>query len=74
MAARGSNELRKGMAMSLPDMQDIIPETFLDAVKALSPGGRDDLLAYLRTSAIQLSPADGEIMARIADVLELLLG
>ncbi len=59
---------------NLPSMDDITPDTLFDAVKSLSPRGRSKLLAFLRTTAIQLPPEDGEIMARIADILELLLG
>jgi hypothetical protein len=57
----------------LPNMDDITPETLFDAVKSLSPKGRSELLAFLRATAIQLPPEDGETMARIADILELLL-
>ncbi len=57
----------------LPKMDDITPETLFDAVKSLSPKGRSELLAYLRTTALQLPREDGETMARIADILELLL-
>lgn len=55
-------------------MDDITPGTLFDAVKSLSPMGRAELLAYLRATAVQLSPEDGETMARIADILEPLLG
>ena len=54
-------------------MDDITPETLFDAVKSLSPRGRAELLSYLRATAIELAPEDGETMARIADILELLL-
>jgi hypothetical protein len=54
-------------------MDDITPETLFDAVKSLSPRGRSELLAFLRTTALQLPRQDGETMARIADILELLL-
>jgi hypothetical protein len=57
----------------LPSMDDITPETLFDAVKSLSPKGRSELLTYLRTIALQLPREDGETMARIADILELLL-
>ncbi len=53
-------------------MDDITPDTLFDALRALSPRGRAELLGYLRATALQLSPEDGEAMARIADVLELL--
>lgn len=55
-------------------MHDITPDTLFDAVKSLSHRGRNELLSYLRTTGIQLPPEDGETMARIADILELLLG
>jgi len=54
-------------------MDDITPDTLFDAVKSLSPRGRAELLSYLRATAIQGAPEDGETMARIADILELLL-
>ena len=57
----------------LPSMDDITPDTLFDAVKSLSPRCRSELLAFLRTTAHQLPLEDGEIMARIADILELLL-
>ena len=60
--------------MAKPNMDDITPETLFDAVKSLSPRGRAELLTFLRTSALQLPPEDGETMARTADILELLLG
>jgi hypothetical protein len=60
--------------MTKPNMHDITPDTLFDAVKSLSPGGRAELLVFLRASAIQLPSEDGETMARIADILELLLG
>ncbi len=55
-------------------MDDITPDTFFDLVKSLSPKGRDELLTLLRTAALQGSPADGDVLARMADVLEMLLG
>jgi|GEM_PF-1380027 len=58
---------------NLSHMDDITPNTLFDAVKSLSPRGRGELLAFLRATAIQLPPEDGETMARIADILELLL-
>ena len=60
--------------MTKLNMNDITPNTLFDAVKSLSPGGRAELLVFLRASAIQLPSEDGETMARIADILELLLG
>ena len=60
--------------MTKPNMDDITPDTLIDAVKSQPPAGRAELLAFLRATALQLSPEDGETMARIADVLELLLG
>lgn len=60
--------------MTNPTMDDITPDTLFDAVKSLSPAGRAELLSFLRATAIQLPPQDGETMARIADILELLLG
>jgi hypothetical protein len=54
-------------------MDDITPETLFDAVKSLSPKGRSELLAFLRATALQHPRQDGETMARIADILELLL-
>ncbi len=60
--------------MPNPHLDDITPVALLDAVKTLSPKGRAELLSYLRAAALQLSPEDGETMARIADLLELLLG
>jgi len=60
--------------MAKPNMDDITPDTLFEAVKLLSPQGRAELLAFLRTTALQLPPKDGETMARIADILELLLG
>jgi len=54
-------------------MDDITPDILFDTVKSLSPAGRAELLSFLRTSAIQLPAEDGETMARIADILELLL-
>lgn len=59
--------------MMKPNMDDITPGTLFDAVKSLSPAGRAELLAFLRTTALQVPPEDGETMARIADILELLL-
>ena len=60
--------------MRKPEMNDITPGTLFDAVKSLSPRGRAELLSFLRASAIQPPPEDGETMARIADILDLLLG
>ena len=60
--------------MTKPAMDDITPDTLFDAVKSLSPVGRAELLSFLRATAIELPPEDGETMARIADTLELLLG
>lgn len=60
--------------MAKPNMEDITPDTLFDAVKSLSPAGRRELLTFLRASALQLAPEDGETMAHIADILELLLG
>ncbi len=54
-------------------MDDITPDTLFDAVKSLSPRCRAELLSYLRATAFQGQPEDGETMARIADILELLL-
>ena len=59
--------------MMKPKMDDITPDTLFEAVKSLSPSGRTELLAFLRASAIQLSPEDGETMVRVADILDLLL-
>jgi len=59
--------------MPKPSMDDITPDTLFDAVKSLSPAGRAELLSFLRRTAIQLPTEDGETMARIADILELLL-
>ncbi len=59
--------------MMKPNMDDITPDTLFDAVKSMSPAGRAELLAFLRTTALQVPPEDGETMARIADILELLL-
>jgi hypothetical protein len=59
--------------MPKSQMDDITPDTLFDAVKSLSPRGRAELLSYLRATAIQVAPEDGETMARIADILELLL-
>lgn len=55
-------------------MDDITPHTFFDLVKSLSPKGRGELMGLLRTTALQVSPADGDVLARMADVLEMLLG
>ncbi len=60
--------------MTKLSMEDITPDTLFDAVKSLSPAGRAELLSFLRVTAIRLPPEDGETMARIADILELLLG
>jgi acyl carrier protein len=60
--------------MRKPNMDDITPDTLFEAVKSLSSAGRAELLVFLRATAIQLPPEDGETMARIADILELLLG
>lgn len=59
--------------MIKPTMDDITPDTLFDAVKSLSPAGRAELLSFLRTTALRLPRQDGETMARIADILELLL-
>ncbi len=60
--------------MPHPHLDDITPDALMDAVNSLSPKGRAELLSFLRAAALQVSPEDGETMARIADLLELLLG
>jgi hypothetical protein len=60
--------------MTKPKTDDITPDTLFEAVRLLPPQGGAELLAFLRTTALQFPPDDGETMARIADILELLLG
>jgi hypothetical protein len=55
-------------------MDEITPETLFEAVKSVSANGHAEFLSYLRAAAIQMPPEDGEVMARMADILELLLG
>lgn len=55
-------------------MDEIAPETLLDLIKSLSPKGRAELLTLLRSTALQMSPTDGDALARMADAVEMLLG
>lgn len=55
-------------------MDDITPDAFFDLVKSLSPKGREELMSLLRTAALQVTPTDGDVLARMADLLEMLLG
>jgi hypothetical protein len=60
--------------MGKPSTDETTRDTLFDAAKPFSPTGRAKLLSCLRATAIQLPPQDGETMARIADILQLLPG
>ena len=52
---------------------DVDLDALLDALKSLSLEGRRSLITWLRDRAMQEPPDDGNALARLADVLEMLL-
>ena len=52
---------------------DVDLDALLDALKSLSLEGRRSLIAWLRDRAMQEPPDDGNALARLADLLEMLL-
>lgn len=52
---------------------DVDLDALLDALKSLSLEGRRSLIGWLRDRAMQEPPDDGNALARLADVLEMLL-
>ena len=58
-----------------PTSRDVIDlDTLIEAIQALSPRGRQELLGWLRSGSFELSPEDSHTLVRIADLLEMLLG
>lgn len=58
-----------------PTGRDVIDlEALIEAIQALSPRGRQELLRWLRSGALEFSPEDSHALVRIADLLEMLLG
>ncbi|MBI3988833.1 MAG: hypothetical protein HY347_04370 [candidate division NC10 bacterium] len=52
---------------------DIHPEALVRALRALSPQGRKELIVFLRSGTLPVSPEDSHALARLADLLEILL-
>lgn len=52
----------------------IHPETLVRVLRTLSPQGRKELIVFLRSGALPVSPEDSCALARTADLLEILLG
>ncbi|MGH7407885.1 MAG: hypothetical protein ACREKF_07760 [Candidatus Methylomirabilales bacterium] len=53
--------------------KDVDLDALIDALKSLSLEGRRSLIAWLRGRAMQAPPDDGHAMARLADLLEMML-
>jgi hypothetical protein len=60
--------------MTKSNIDDISPDTLFDAVKLLPSAGRAELRGFFPHHRPPSAPEDGEILARIADIPELLLG
>lgn len=53
--------------------QVIDGDTLVEILQTLSPEARKELVAFLRSGSLRGSPEDGHTLARVADLLEMLL-